>query len=110
VPTWLALLFAAALLLALVIAARRAATVLVVRVEAGRVVQLRGRAPGELLRDLQDVFDRSGATGSLELRLGDGGVVAVTRDLDARTEQQIRNVVGRFPPARLKTAPPVRTV
>lgn len=107
-PSWLGLLFAAALLLALVVAARRATTMLVLRVEAGRVIELRGRAPGELLRDLEDVFERSRATGRLELRLDDGRVAAHTRDFDAPTRQQIRNVVGRFPAARLKTAPRVR--
>lgn len=108
VHSWLGLVFAAALLLALGIAARRAATVLVVRVEAGRVVGLRGRAPGELLRDLGDIFERANATGRLELRLESGGVTAVPHDFDAPTCQQIRNVVGRFPAARLKTAPRVR--
>jgi hypothetical protein len=108
VSPWLALLFAAALLLALVVAARRAATVLVLRVEAGRVIELRGRAPGELLRDLEDVFEQSGATGRLELRLDEGGVAVHSRDLDAATQQRVRNVVGRFPAARLKGAPRIR--
>lgn len=107
-PAWVAFLFAAALLVALLLAAQRAATVLSLRVEAGRVVGLSGRAPGELLRDLEDVFARSGATGTLALRLDGGGVAATTRGFDAATEQQIRNVVGRFPAARLKTAPRVR--
>lgn len=105
---WIAFLFAALLLGALVIAARRATSVLVVHAEEGRVVGLRGRAPGELLHDLQDVLARSRATGRVELRIEDRGVTVYTRSLDAATEQQIRNVVGRFPAARLKTAPPVR--
>ena len=39
-----------------------------------------------------------------------GGTVVYLEcdDLDATVQQQIRNVVGRFPPARLKTAPAVR--
>lgn len=108
-PSWIAFLFAAALLLALALAARHAATVLVVRVEAGRIIELRGRAPGELLHDLEDIFARSKATGRLALRLEDRGVAPLMRDFDPATEQQIRNVVGRFPPARLKTAPHVRS-
>ena len=107
-PVWLALLFAAALLLALMALARRATTVLSLRARDGRVIALRGRAPGELLRDLQDIFERSRATGQLELRLDSGGVAVTMRDFDAATQQQIRNVVGRFPAARLKTAPRVR--
>jgi hypothetical protein len=108
VSSWVGLVVAAALLLALVIAARRAATVLALRVEDGRVIERRGRAPGEMLRDLEDVFERSKATGTIELRLDDGGVAVHARDLDAGTEQQVRNVVGRFPAARLKSAPRVR--
>lgn len=109
VPSWLPFLVAAALLIALALAARRATTVLVARVEAGRVVELRGRAPGELLRDLGDIWARNEATGRLVLRLDGGRVAADTADFDAATGQQIRNVVGRFPPARLKTAPRVRS-
>jgi hypothetical protein len=71
-------------------------------------VERRGRAPGELLRDLDDIFARADATGHLTLRLEGGGVVVHTDDLDATVQQQIRNVVGRFPAARLKTAPQVR--
>lgn len=105
---WIAVVFAVGLLGAFVLLARRATTVLVVRAEAGRVVGLRGRAPGELLRELQDVFERSNATGQVELRLEDRGVAVHADGLDAATRQQVRNVVGRFPPARLKTAPRVR--
>jgi len=105
---WLPFVFAAALLLALFVAARRATTILALRVEDGRVVERRGRAPGELLRDLDDIFARAGATGHLALRMEDRGVVVCSDDLDATVQQQIRNVVGRFPPARLKTAPAVR--
>ncbi len=108
VPAWLPFVIAGALLLGLVLAARRATTVLFVRAVAGEVVELRGRAPGELLRDLGDVFARNEATGSLTLRLDSGEVAAETADFDAATAQQIRNVLGRFPAARLKTAPRVR--
>ncbi len=108
VPAWLPFVIAAALLVALVIAARRATTVLFVRAEAGRIVELRGRAPGELLRDLGDIFQRNEATGALVLRLDSGEVAADTPGFDAATAQQIRNVLGRFPAARLKTAPRVR--
>lgn len=106
--SWWSLVFAAALLCVLWIAARRAASVLVIHVEAGRVVEIRGRAPGELLHDLTDIFERARATGRVELLL-DGGQVAVScRGLSDGTEQQIRNVVGRFSAARLKSAPQVR--
>lgn len=106
-PVWLSILFAAALLLALVAAARRAATVLVVDVDEGRITRARGRAPGELLRDLGDVVRAAGGTGRIELHLEDGGVGLRVSGLAPGAQQQVRNVVGRFPAARLRTAPRV---
>ncbi|MFO0591977.1 MAG: DUF3634 family protein [Polyangiaceae bacterium] len=97
-----------ALLVALAIAARLAATVLHVRAEDGAIVAQRGRAHGEMLRDLADIFRRNRATGTLELRLDSGSVTPAMSGFDEATAQQIRNVVGRFPAARMKTAPRVK--
>jgi hypothetical protein len=108
VPVWSSIVFAALLLAALIFAARRATTVLEMRVHRGRVQAQRGRAPGELLRDLHDIFARAEVTGRLVLRLEDGGISVHAPDFGPDAQQQIRNVVGRFPPARLKTAPRVR--
>lgn len=107
-PAWLPFVFAALLFAALVIAARRATTLLELRVLHGKVQAQRGRAPGELLRDLNDIFERAQATGVLALRLENGGIAVHAPDFGPDAQQQIRNVVGRFPPARLKTAPRVR--
>lgn len=97
-----AALFAAALL-ALAWAVRRALRLLVVELRAGRVVSARGRASAELMREIGDVAERGGATGRVELRLEGGRVAVRTTGLDEATTQRLRNVVGRFPTARLKT-------
>lgn len=108
VPAWFPFVVAIALLVALAVAARRATTVLFVRVEAGRIVEQRGRAPGELLRDLADIVGRNRSTGALALRLDSGEVAPELTGFDAAAAQQIRNLLGRFPAARLKTAPRVK--
>lgn len=107
-PPWVSVVVVALLLLGLAIAARRAATVLHVRAKGGSIVAQRGRAHGEMLRDLADIFRRNRATGTLDLRLDSGEVTPAMSGFDEATAQQIRNVVGRFPAARLKTAPRVR--
>ena len=106
-PVWMGVVFAVLLLVALAIAARRATTVLVVEVARGRVVRASGRAPGEMLRDLGDAVEAGRASGRVELLLADGGVDVLVVGLDAGASQRVRNVVGRFPAARLKTAPRV---
>lgn len=95
----------AVLVAALVFAASRALQVLVVDVEAGRIVRRRGRATPELLREIADVAERANATGRVTLRLEGGQVAVRTRGLGEGTEQRLRNVVGRFPKARLLQAP-----
>ena len=94
-----------ALALVLVVAVRRALEVLVVDVRDGRIVHKRGRATAELLREIGDVAERSGETGRLVLRLEGGQVAVRSRGLSEGTEQRMRNVVGRFPKARLVQAP-----
>lgn len=106
-PVWMGVLFAALLLALLAIAARRATTVLVIEVSGGRVVRAAGRASGEMLRDLGDALAMGRATGRVELHLASGGVDIRIVGLDAGASQRVRNVVGRFPAARLKTAPRV---
>jgi len=93
---------------AIALAVRANRRLLVVRVEEGRIASARGRAPGELLHDFSDVFRRAGVSCRVALVVRDGGVVvdASGPGADAVT-QQLRNVVGRFPVQRLRTAPRV---
>ncbi|MEZ4294884.1 MAG: DUF3634 family protein [Polyangiaceae bacterium] len=101
-------LFAVGVLVLLYVAARRATTILVLVAENGRVVKQRGRAPGEMLRDLSDVLSRARASGTMRLRLEGGEVAVDCAEMPEGVRQQIRNVVGRFPAARLKQAPRVK--
>jgi hypothetical protein len=107
VPAWLFLLLVAVAVAALVLSARRATTLLVVRFERGVIVRASGRAPGELLADLGDAARFERASGTLRLRL-EGGRVELETDVPASTAQRVRNVVGRFSSARLRGAPRLR--
>jgi hypothetical protein len=79
-----------------------------IRAAGGRIVSATGRAPGELLHDVADVLRRHEASGAVTVRLREGRAQVVASDLPPAAVQQIRNVVGRFPLARLRTAPPIR--
>jgi hypothetical protein len=79
-----------------------------VRAAGGKVVSAHGRAPGELLHDVADILRRHRATGFVTVRLRDGRARVYAVGLPPDAEQQIRNVVGRFPLARLRSAPMIR--
>jgi hypothetical protein len=81
---------------------------LVIDVERGRITRARGRAPGELLADLADVAKRASLTGRIEVRIdGDRGALHVSGEIDEAAQQRLRNVVGRFPLAKLRAGRPV---
>jgi hypothetical protein len=104
------LVLLAAVAIAIGAAIDRALTVLELRAKGGTIHHARGRASGELLRELEDVLARTRATGRVRLRIERGQVAVRTEGLDEGTTQRLRNVVGRFPAARLKQAPPMRRV
>lgn len=90
------------------LAVRANRRLLVVRVEAGRIASARGRAPGELLHDFSDVFRQTGASCRVALVVREGRVVVEASGEGADAVlQRLRNVVGRFPVQRLRTAPRV---
>lgn len=82
----------------------RATIVFEVRASKGKVVAARGRMPPEMLRDVTDVLERAKATGTVRGRLEQGKVAVRASGLDDGVVQRLRNVVGRFPAARIKTA------
>lgn len=93
---------------AIVLAVRASRRLLVLRVRDGRIASARGRAPGELLHDFDDVFRRAGVSCDVALVVREGRVVVDASGPGAESiTQQLRNVVGRFPVQRLRTAPPV---
>jgi hypothetical protein len=101
----LALVAAFAWILARVAASR---VLFRIRATGGEIVSARGRAPGELLHDVADVLRRHRASGSVTVRLREGRAQVLAPDLPPAAVQQLRNVVGRFPLARLRTAPTIR--
>jgi len=104
---WLVALGVAAFVVFVLVSAEASRRILHVEVEAGRIVSLSGKAPADLVADVEDVLARRKASGRVLLRL-EGGRVAVLGQgrlsQDEATMQRLRNVVGRFPVARLKTA------
>ncbi len=79
-----------------------------VRAENGKLARAKGRAPGTLLHDLEDVFRRAKASGNVTVRIRAGRAEVVMSGLNANVEQQVRNVVGRFPLARLRAGQPIK--
>jgi hypothetical protein len=86
----------------------RATVVFEVRASNGKVVSARGRMPPEMFRDVSDVLERSKASGTVRGRLEQGRVAVRASGLDDGVVQRLRNVVGRFPAARIKTAKRLR--
>ena len=93
-----------------VLAARASRRLLVLRIARGRIVSARGRAPGDLLHDVEDITERAGAEGTIALVIENGQVVVHARGkMDEAVIQRLRNVVGRFTLARLRGAPRVKS-
>jgi hypothetical protein len=105
--SWLVALGLVGFVVFVLVSAEATRRILLVQVDKGRIVSASGRAPAELFTDVEDVLARSSASGRLLLRLEGGRVVVHAWGAMARDEatmQRLRNVVGRFPVARLRTA------
>lgn len=77
---------------------------LVIETVRGKRVRARGRVPLEVVREIEEVLERARATAVLSVRLDGRDSVRVVVDhgkLDDAALQRVRNVVGRFPWARL---------
>ncbi len=97
-----------AVFVAIALVVRESRRLLVIRVEDGRIARVRGRAPGELLHDFGDVFRQAGVSCRVALVVREGRVVVDAGGPGADAVlQRLRNVVGRFPVQRLRTAPRV---
>jgi hypothetical protein len=87
----------------LVHVAFRARELFVLSVENGATKVTRGRAPGELLEGLADVFARAKVErATVKVLRAEGGARIVARGLDEFTLQRARNVLGTFPSHKLK--------
>jgi hypothetical protein len=89
------------------VAASRVLFTLVVR--HGKIVKAKGRAPGELLHDVEDIFGRARCSGRATVRIRSGRAEVDAPALPNNVVQQLRNVIGRFPLPRLRTAPEIRS-
>ncbi len=107
VTTVVILVMAAAALGALVLLNRNATLLFKARVQGGRIVQLRGRAPKRLVREINDVLGQRPVSNA-SLRVcseGDRAVLRATGDLNDGEMQRLRNVLGTFPTAKIRSEP-----
>lgn len=102
------LLLAGLALLPVVRSVRRSTELFVLQFEAGRLRHVRGRLPPSLLNDLAGVVEGTRLE-DFELKVvrRDGEpVLMLRRPLGAGTEQQLRNVLGQYPVARIQAGLP----
>jgi hypothetical protein len=107
VTTVVILVMAAAALGALILMNRNATLLFGARVAGGRIVRLRGRAPKRLVRDFNDVLGQRPVS-SATLRVcaeGDRAVLQAKGDLNDGEMQRLRNVLGTFPVAKIRSEP-----
>ena len=92
-----------AIVVAIAISISRSHELFVIEVDAGRVRLRRGRLPHALFGDLQDVVKRARIASARisVVRDGDGPRV-LAPSLDAGQLQQLRNVVGTYPLAKIR--------
>lgn len=103
--TWIAIAGLLAFIYGVIAAVDASRRLLDIRVERGRVVRLEGRAPGDLVHDVEDVVKSSRVSGRIVVQLeGNRAAVRVSGEIDEGTAQRLRNVVGRFSTARLRAA------
>lgn len=89
------------------LAARNANRVFLVRVSDGKVKVVSGRVPPSLLSEFKDVFRGSKASGTLSAVIERRAVRLVPKgDFDEGSLQRARNVLGRYPLAKLRAAAP----
>lgn len=77
------------------------------KVEQGRVVALRGRAPKGLMRDMTDVLRQRPVKQATLRVVVQGGAPALEAngDLSEGEQQRLRNVLGTWPLAKIRAAP-----
>ena len=107
---WISLAFIVLLVVAVMVAARRALTLFELEILNGRLVRARGRIPQSLLHDFLGVCPRGLASRIIiRCQLERGLPRLVTKGpLGQDAVQQLRNLLGLWPLARLRAAPKVR--
>lgn len=84
--------------------ARRATELFTVRVEHGKANHVRGRIPAALFREIQEIVVRPPIVQATLRAVTQGGVPAlqVSGRVHQDQVQRLRNVLGRFPAARIR--------
>ena len=91
---------------ALALIVRNANLLFVVKIENGKVCHVRGRAPKGLLADLGDVVRaRPVKSACLRVTVQDGKAALSGRgDLNEQEGQRLRNILGLWPVAKIRSA------
>ena len=106
---WLGLAALVVLLVPLARAISRGTELFAIRVEAGQCRFLRGKMPQGLLDEIADVLSGTGASGLLRAQQERGSaVLSFKGQFSEATQQQLRNVLGMYPLARIKAGYPPR--
>lgn len=87
----------------LAIAIFRSNELFVLRVRRGKVELVRGRLPPALLADLQDVFERTTSDAEVRVVSEQQRPRAIVRGAKEPIAQHVRNVVGRFRVAQIRS-------
>ena len=90
----------------LVIALSRANELFCLRVTGGRVRVVRGRVPQALVNDIADVLRSPRVEQATVRGLSEGGraVIEARGPIDEGQRQRLRNVIARWPVARIRTS------
>lgn len=105
--TWPIALVLALACLPLIVALARASELARFVVRAGVVTRARGHVPARMLADVGDVVRRPRVAHALVRVVLEGGAprVLVRGAMTAAQVQQLRNVVGGYPLAKLRSTP-----
>ncbi len=101
---WVFLALTALGIAAVIYSARRHAELFVVRVQGGQARFMRGRLPPQLLADITDVVKRGKIdSANIHVVAERGEPQVVAPELSAGVLQQLRNVVGMYKVAQIRT-------
>lgn len=81
---------------------------LTIEVKEGSVVRAAGKVPSDFYAEVTDVLSRAKASGRADFKWQRGRAVLVASGLGDDVSQRLRNVLGRFPVAKLRAGRPVR--
>jgi Protein of unknown function (DUF3634) len=80
-----------------------------ISVRGGKLLVVRGRAPGGFISEARAIVSRASVTsGTIRaLKTERGGRLVVSGAIDERTEQRLRNLFALYPASQLRQAPAI---